>query len=360
MNAKERYDAIISSVETCIRERNELKPGKVADIVCQKAGYSPRELGNIFNFLTGRPLINYIRDRQMMHAYRSIIESDSFNWETAISFTGHGDQAAFNKAFKRMFEMTPTDAFAKKDRSQLQPPQVWDTLAASEPLAHVKKDKVEEKTTFGIKQEQYERIMEMLDLQALYGFNQMQSEVAFELAEKNNISLKDAFEFLDDFCIQHYSDDDGVITIPDQGIFKSQISAYKSILRLCARFNLSIDEATQLEYEFTSVGVPLTKGNDYLVTLYLKHQYDISTFFEMVDFFEDNARKTDNLDEFLDEAFVVGPEAALEIIHTDWNSLLDNYNEEAYNGAYLLENEETDFSNYERFDQDFDSDNPDD
>ena len=51
-----------------------------------------------------------------------------------------------------------------------------------------------EKTKFGVSAIQYEKMMRAADLQALHELNDEQSEVAFELSEKNNAEQTVSFK----------------------------------------------------------------------------------------------------------------------------------------------------------------------
>jgi len=65
---------------------------------------------------------------------------------------------------------------------------------------------------YGISIKKFELIKDALDMQSIFGFTENQNEAAFNIAEKYNVSMQSAFEFIDDYSVQFLTDDDGNYT----------------------------------------------------------------------------------------------------------------------------------------------------
>ena len=73
MNAQERFECYISEIEKMAEKSECLKPNKIAEKLIASHGIGIRDINAVFTFLTESSLINYIKERQMMAAYKAII-----------------------------------------------------------------------------------------------------------------------------------------------------------------------------------------------------------------------------------------------------------------------------------------------
>lgn len=202
MNAQKRFECYISEIEKMAEKSECLKPNDIAEELISSHGIGIRDINAVFTFLTESSLIYYIRERQMMAAYKAIISSEIFNAEIGISITGYSDQSAFGKAFKQRFGMTPKEAFEKKDLSKYIEKLTWDALAKDAVLFEHTEIKVKPvKMRFGISEEQYRIANYAADLQVLFDLDDYQSEKAFEFAGIMNLDMKLAFEFISEYCL---------------------------------------------------------------------------------------------------------------------------------------------------------------
>ena len=202
MNAQERFECYTSEIEKMAEKSECLKPNDIAEELISSHGIGIRDINAVFTFLTESSLIYYIRERQMMAAYKAIISSEKFNAEVGISITGYSDQSAFGKAFKQRFGITPKEAFEKKDLSKYIEKLTWDALAKDAVLFEHTEIKVKPvKMRFGISEEQYRIANYAADLQVLFDLDDYQSEKAFEFAGIMNLDMKLAFEFISEYCL---------------------------------------------------------------------------------------------------------------------------------------------------------------
>ncbi len=206
MTGSERIDKVTELIESEIKK--DKSPSKIADSVAQRFGISTRDLHTVFMFLTGQTLINYIKERKLMASYENIVNSKDFDAQVAVSLSGLGDQPAFNKVFKKTFGCTPKEAFDKKDYSLLKIRMTWDHMGNSEiipinefvEMKPLKKDKI-----FGVEHSKFEQIKEIIELQEIYGFDELESRTAYDIYTDYDLPLKDAFRFVSEYkyCENH-------------------------------------------------------------------------------------------------------------------------------------------------------------
>lgn len=207
MNAQERFEQYVDEIEDMAEKNECLKPYNIADEITTSHGIGIRDLTAVFSFLTESSLTSYIRERQMMAAYKAIISAEKFDVEIGISITGYSDQSSFGKSFKERFGLTPKEAFEKKDLSKYIEKLTWDALAKDAVLFERADIEVKPvKMRFGISEEQYRIANYAADLQVLFDLDDYQSEKAFELAGIINVEMKLAFEFISEYCFCFTSD----------------------------------------------------------------------------------------------------------------------------------------------------------
>ena len=197
MNTKEKYNKIIMAIEAGSCD-SSIKCDELAYSVAM--GFGKRAMNEIFSFLTGYTLLDYIKCRKMMAAYRYLISTKKRDIEGAIGISGLGDHSAFDKKFSKYFNMTPKEAHQKKNKSLLTKPLTWDEISCDMTCPTLEEEEVEQmekKSRFGISQEQYAKVMEASELEAVYGFEPMFSQVAFELADSLKLPMEDTFRFVD-------------------------------------------------------------------------------------------------------------------------------------------------------------------
>ncbi len=367
MNAKDRYNRIVDAIENAIREGDCAKPGDIAGLVSRTAGHSLRDLASVFSFMTDQPLIQYIRTRQMMAAYQSLLGSKELDIDRAIAFTGLGDQSAFNKAFRKCFGVTPGQAFKEREEKLYEPAMTWEIISDSQAQAESAEEAepMNAKTQFGVEMGVFAKITEAMDYQAMYGFTPVQGNAAFELAEKIKFPLKECFAFVDNFCIHYLTDDDGKIEIKDEDSFKNHVLRSSALAEFCIHFDLSIEEGLALMTEIAEAGVSPSKVSHDIVAIYLEGQMDFPHFWHAYNWGLEHGVSHGEMDDFLLAASSskILEEALSRIDYSDVDtygemlSIAHDEEEQRCSTGHELEFQETDFSNYERFDENYDIDN---
>lgn len=321
MTAEEKYNAIIETIENSVSDEDNLdSPAKIAEAASANSGTTVRDLGSIFNFLTGQSLISYIKERQMMQACREIIESPSYSCTMAMFWTSLGDQPTFIKAFKRCFGITPTEAFKQKDSSLLRPPLTWDRLSLPKALAeNAEEDAMPQEKIFGLDAEHYRAAMEATDYQMLYGFSQAQSEAAFALYEyfKNqDVKLKDCFEFVDDFSDYCFVSEENTQDKQDIGWFRELVMSKKADFVHMLNTGMNYVGVQELKQEFEHMKLDLDTMDWVYLDFYLDGRVDHIRFPQIYRFAQEHEDEVNDMERFLEDCLSYGPEAALELDQT--------------------------------------------
>lgn len=198
MKAKARFEKIINIIEA-EAQNPYIDSQELADKVAEQNGIAFRDLNAIFNFLTDTHIRTYIKERKMMAAYSYLIGWNKMRINDAVAISGKATASSFNRAFKDMFGITPSEAFRDKDETRIVPPLSWDDISfeTEYPLtAEEEAEQMKDMNVFGIPKEQYERALEATDLAEFYGFERQESSVAFDLATALGQPLKATFRFV--------------------------------------------------------------------------------------------------------------------------------------------------------------------
>lgn len=279
---QQRYDEIIQLIEERIQDRGYEKERKIAEWLLKEIGYEQRSIDNAFTFLMGKTLVQYIRERKMMRAYKYLLDRKDFDLENPIEISGYAEEASFCNAFKARFGITAKEAHTQKNHDLLKPPMTWAQLAKEVRSVETAKNVDASNKRFGLSKETYQRMKDADDLQALYEMSDAQSEVAFEIAEKYKIPAKYAFEFLDDFCIwlDSYW---GIRNLDYHGLRKRVANSYE-LLYTSVNFELSVCQSFELTYEIHEADYSITDLPIELIDFYLKQDLH---FKEFIKFYEE-------------------------------------------------------------------------
>lgn len=208
MNAKDSYNRLIDIIEEGVaasKNTQEILDSLLSEHLCDK-----RVLAEIFKFMTGIPAIKYISLRQMMKAYSCLV-LENRSLDEAITYSGLENNSSFDKKFRSTFGLTPTDAKQIKDASLYQLPLTWEVITSGETT----KEEISMETIsspvlkFGIAEDKLIRYNEAMELQALYGFTDRETEIAFDFSDRNHLSLRQSFEYISvatDSCASITSD----------------------------------------------------------------------------------------------------------------------------------------------------------
>ena len=116
MNTSEKFDHMIEEIERKVKQA-ELSSQQIAEEVARSNGLGLRSMSDVFNYLLSTSLNSYILGRKMMASYSFLIGGDKKNINGAVDISGYSDQPSYSKAFKKMFGLTPGEAFRRKDQS---------------------------------------------------------------------------------------------------------------------------------------------------------------------------------------------------------------------------------------------------
>lgn len=305
MNVKDKFNADIELIEKRAHWEDELTSREIAEEIAQQNGLGYRDMNTIFTYLVGCSLLDYVRERRMMASYQEAISSPRLESEILCALSGYESQSTFINKFKERFDMTPSEAFEKKDETKLTKPKTWEVISKE----NKKEDNVVEihpkvETRFGVEIGHYRRMMEAIDLKELYEFNDVQSEIAFELAQKyQNVPMKKIFEYVHDYSVQN--------CMNEEDEFSKSYKQFRRDLRFCTKemeralmYDLSISEECDLRYEVERMGYRLEELEPELLDAYVAGQYNLSLP-KLVELYENfkNTGDTD-FDEFLMETIL--------------------------------------------------------
>lgn len=242
MTFQKRYDSIIDRIEFYVGTGEKDIPQAIA----KEAGLNLRLLGDAFQFIANITLIKYIRQRRLVRALSSKLEKGR-SVEDVAADTLFCDAAAFSKACKNEFDLTPgqitEDVLAKYQ------PLYFSRIISESNTAQMENEKLtlaNNSTAHTVTTEQFAEIKHVLEISAIYGFDDDDAEFVYRLAMEFNIPIDEAAEFCEEARIQE-------------------------------EFDLTDHEAQQLLYEI--------RGNGY------KHLYELPKGFFDVYFSEENNKR---------------------------------------------------------------------
>lgn len=205
MTGSEKIDRVTALIESEIKK--DKSASEIADNVAREIGNSTRDLSTIFSFMTGKTLIDYIKERKLNASYEHIIDCEIFDAQTAVTLSGLGDQSALNKKFKSTYGLTPKEAHAKKDYSLVEMRMTWKGFSNVEIKERTNENNSDSPfdTVFGLARKKYEEVKEAIELQELYGFNELQSGIAYDIHQTYKLPLKETFRFVDEYEYKEYT-----------------------------------------------------------------------------------------------------------------------------------------------------------
>ena len=194
MTVREQYDAMIRKIEQ-EAGRGDLSASELAERVARENGLGIRDMTAVMRYLTGRTLLDYIRERKLMAACRYLTGGPETTIHQAIAISGYDNQSSFTKRFTAVFGM-PNTAVKRIGEGQEFPA-----------VATEKWTKQDGETMFGLPRETFEQVMWASELERMYSLHPAFSQLAFRLyeegtgedarrKEKGGRSMEDCFRFL--------------------------------------------------------------------------------------------------------------------------------------------------------------------
>lgn len=327
MILQEKYDGMIESIERLI-ENGELE---IPDTLSRNTGWNLRLIGDAFLFMTDMTLNQYVRQRRLVKALHTKLKSN-LPIEQIVLSAGFSDAAAFSKACKKVFVLSPSQI--TQDILDEYEPLYFDQIAIDRSAVHAEKDVMTRNNLAnnicGVTAEQFAEIKRVLEIGAVYGLNDEEAEYVYQLAKICDTTVERAAEFFEDYKLQL-----------ENGSFYGERSEFE-IAKLAFLYNLSFSESKEILYElechgYGSIG-SLPKGFFDIYFSELNERlggYDVQYICDILAAMESNEFSIDRISGILDYA---------EIFGIDPIELIDNY--DAYVGPYekALSNFRSEFS----------------
>ena len=238
MTLQEKFDSIIDCIERLVYAGESDIPQALA----RESGFNLRLLGDAFQFIADMTLIKYIRQRRLVRALSNRIEFD-LPVEEVVSDAGFSDAAAFSKACKTEFDLTPIQI--TEDILKKYTPLSFAMVASGRDVDQMENDTLigtKNDTICGVSAQQFAEIKQVLELGAIYGLSDEEAEFVYRLATDRKLTLAKAAEFYDDFKLQIENGS----SIPGLDLFETA--------ELACQYNLSYSEAQAIMYELSCHG----------------------------------------------------------------------------------------------------------
>lgn len=327
MTLQEKFDSIIDCIERLVYAGESDIPQALA----RESGFNLRLLGDAFQFIADMTLIKYIRQRRLVRALSNRIEFD-LPVEEVVSDAGFSDAAAFSKACKNEFDLTPIQI--TEDVLKKYTPLSFAMVASGRDVDQMENDTLigtKNDTICGVSAQQFAEIKQVLELGAIYGLSDEEAEFVYRLATDRKLTLAKAAEFYDDFKLQIENGS----SIPGLDLFETA--------ELACQYNLSYSEAQAIMYELSCHGyLSIRNLPDGFFDIYFCEENDrrgwnIPYMCEIAEMLEEHEFSTADLDDMVDLASTYGI-SIIEAIEdyksykNDWNTSLRklmHYNDSA-------------------------------
>lgn len=297
MALQEKYDEIIDCIEFYVGIGEQDIPQTLA----KETGMNLRLLGDAFQFITDMTLIKYIRQRRLVRALKNKLEKN-LSVEDIAEATMFCDAAAFTKACKNEFDLTPSQI--TEDVLAQYPPLHFDRVVSGNNVVQTENDTltVPNNTKLGVTSEQFADIKRVLEISAIYGFDDDDAEFVYYMATEFNISIEEAAEFCEEAKIQDEFDltDHEV----QQLLYEIRCNGYKHLYELPKSF----------------FDVYFSEEND-------KHGWFVPYICEIAEALDENGMCADDLEDIGFQADMHGTDLVDIIYHykeyqEDWDKLV--------------------------------------
>ena len=189
---------MLNKIIEIVEENIIVNSKEMNSILETNLGYSYRQMADAFYLLTGYSIKKYHIKRKLEYAALMIINKRYKTLTSLAHDLSYNDQAAFTKAFKQEFGITPKEATKENivtlGKMKINLSIEWgdETIQCLEPI-------INDNVCFGISEKKFDDIQKLLSLAAFYGMNNTQANIAYEISEINDIDFDSAFEFFNDY-----------------------------------------------------------------------------------------------------------------------------------------------------------------
>lgn len=315
MTLQEKFDSIIDCIERLVYAGES----DIPQALVRESGFNLRLLGDAFQFIADMTLIKYIRQRRLVRALSNRIEFD-LPVEEVVSDAGFSDAAAFSKACKNEFDLTPIQI--TEDVLKKYVPLSFAMVASGRDVDQMENDTLiatKNDTICGVSAQQFAEIKQVLELGAIYGLSDEEAEFVYRLATDRKLTLAKAAEFYDDFKLQIENGSN----IPGLDLFE--------MAELACRYDLSYSEAQAIMYELSSHGyLSIRNLPDGFFDIYFCEEndrcgWDVPYMCEIVEAIEENGLSTDDIDDIALYASMFGVDVIEAIeCYDDYKASWDN------------------------------------
>lgn len=315
MTLQEKFDSIIDCIERLVYAGESDIPQALA----RESGFNLRLLGDAFQFIADMTLIKYIRQRRLVRALSNRIEFD-LPVEEVVSDAGFSDAAAFSKACKNEFDLTPIQITEDVLRKYM--PLSFAMVASGRDVDQMENDTLiatKNDTICGVSAQQFAEIKQVLELGAIYGLSDEEAEFVYRLATDRKLTLAKAAEFYDDFKLQIENGSN----IPGLDLFE--------MAELACQYDLSYSEAQAIMYELSCHGyLSIRNLPEGFFDIYFCEEndrcgWDIPYMCEIVEAIEEKGLSTDDIDDIALYASMFGVDVIEAIeCYDDYKASWDN------------------------------------
>ena len=296
MTLQEKFDDIIGCIEYLVENGEE----DIPQALSKETGFNLRLLGDSFQFITDMTLAKYIRQRRLIHALTNKVQKN-LSVEDIAAETMFCDAASFTKACKNEFDLTPGQI--TEEVLQKYPPLHFAIITSGNGANQLENDTLTTpEIAQGVSSEQFAEIKRVLEISAVYGFDDDDAEFVYRMATEFNISIEEAAEFCEEARIQD-------------------------------EFDLTDHEAQQLLYEIRGNGYAhLHELPKYFFDVYFSEENDRNGWFvpyicDIAEALEDKGMCPDDLEDIAFQADMHGTDIvdAIECFkeyEKDWNKIV--------------------------------------
>ena len=296
MTLQEKFDGIIDCVERLVY----VGESDIPQALARESGFNLRLLGDAFQFIADMTLVKYIRQRRLVRALSNRIEFN-LSVEEVVSEAGFSDAAAFSKACKNEFDLTPIQI--TEDVLKKYTPLSFSMVASDRDVDKMENDTLiatKNDTICGVSAQQFAEIKQVLELGAIYGLSDEEAEFVYRLATDRKLTLAKAAEFYDDFKLQIENGSN----IPCLNLFE--------MAELACRYDLSYSEAQTIMYTLSCHGyLSIRTLPDGFFDLYFcdendRRGWDVPYVCEIAEALEEHGFSTADIDDIVDLASTYG------------------------------------------------------
>lgn len=254
MTLQEKYDRIIGLIEEFV----EFGEPDIPEAVSREMGLNLRLLGDAFQFITDMTIIQFIRKRKLVHALSARMEQ-GLSVEQVVAQSGFSDAAAFSKACKKVFDLSPSQ-ITEAVLSQ-HPPLTFDWITSVKAGELSENDiliaEKKQNTICGITAEQFAEVKHVLEIGALYGLTDEEAEEVYRLSQACKITTAQAAEFYEDFKLQI-----------ENGSFFGEYDLFE-MAELACKYDLSFTEAQIImgNWNTMDTGAFMSSRRDSLISI---------------------------------------------------------------------------------------------